>query len=30
VISKNGTYYFKNDRSITEVTWRKETIEAFE
>jgi len=30
VISQTGIYYFRNDRSITEVTWTRETIEAFE
>lgn len=28
VISKTGIYYFKNGRSITEVAWKRETIEA--
>lgn len=28
VISKTGIYYFKNNRSITEITWKRETLEA--
>jgi hypothetical protein len=27
VISKTGTYYFKNGRSITEVQWKRETLD---
>lgn len=27
VISKTGIYYFKNNRSITEITWKRETLE---
>lgn len=28
VISKTGIYYFKNNRSITEFTWKRETLNA--
>ena len=28
VISKTGIYYFKNGRSITETTWKRETLDA--
>jgi hypothetical protein len=27
VISKTGTYYFKNGRSITEAQWKRETLD---
>lgn len=30
VISQTGIFYFKNDSSTSEVTWTRETIEAFE
>lgn len=29
VLDKAGNYYFKNGRSISEATWNRETIEAF-
>jgi hypothetical protein len=25
VVSKLGTFYFKNDKSITQETWKRET-----
>lgn len=30
VVDKAGEYYFKNGRSISEYTWNRETIEAFQ
>jgi hypothetical protein len=28
VVSKTGVYYFKNNRSITEEIWTRETLKA--